>query len=511
MTQVLFKNGQYDGSVKNENEPVPNGSGQITYKTPKSVITYNGEWSNGLSHGKGVSKTSQGTYDGQWMRNHMHGEATCTFQNGDVYSGQWRLSKMHGQGKYTWSDSGDLYEGDFCCGKRHGYGVYTQKKSMTRYEGYWLNDERHGPGREVYSSQNKFEGTWKNGKRCGTCYYFIHRDNIRDEKKQNYLQSIQQNYAVYEREYENGTKISEKEIVLSLDYDHVPSIDMNANSLIRVEKDFTSMNMNNVFLRHVIYGLDGNSLGSGLPCGLSSIERVLMKKNKLAELKLMRERRNKMKGKLEELNQMRSTILEKALKLEDIKRDGSKQDMATALRDLCNTEPPGDGMMEDIFRMKLSVQIQKLNEQMAALDKSIEEEQEKDGNEKDGPESSTEWKDNYEKELKDLEDFVTNENKSVEEKQITEDAVVVVWEMSDAFNELVNVICDFLNFAVCHARSQFTPSEAKGRDLLADMNQKIQEVQQLSKTQTFTHVYPDIIQQRMKSYMDASQIQLSEL
>jgi DNA polymerase II small subunit/DNA polymerase delta subunit B len=47
---------------------------------------------------------------------------------------------------------------------------------------------------------------------------------------------------------------------------------------------------------------------------------------------------------------------------------GYKEDMRGALIDICGVEAPNDSMTEDIFRMKLEVQISEMKEQIQTLD-----------------------------------------------------------------------------------------------------------------------------------------------
>lgn len=59
---------------------------------------YEGEWKNGLKHGKGVENTAEGRYEGEWKDGMRHGKGTEISACGAIYEGQWKENKKHGPG-----------------------------------------------------------------------------------------------------------------------------------------------------------------------------------------------------------------------------------------------------------------------------------------------------------------------------------------------------------------------------------------------------------------------------
>eukprot|EP00913_Durusdinium_trenchii_P025110 g23570.t1 len=63
------------------------------------------------------------------------------FPDGSRYEGQWKDGLKHGKGRFTYPD-GDVYDGVWQDGKAHGHGTYTSKQS--KYVGDWQSDLKHG-------------------------------------------------------------------------------------------------------------------------------------------------------------------------------------------------------------------------------------------------------------------------------------------------------------------------------------------------------------------------------
>ena len=59
--------------------------------------------------------------------------------------------------------SGDKYEGEFKEGKKHGFGTYTFHEG-SKYEGEYKDGEYHGQGTFTFTDGSKYEGEWKDGK-----------------------------------------------------------------------------------------------------------------------------------------------------------------------------------------------------------------------------------------------------------------------------------------------------------------------------------------------------------
>lgn len=80
---------------------MPDGNGKKTYFDGNY---YEGEWKNGLRHGKGVETYygMKGRYTGEWKEDMKEGSGEEVYKNGDTYEGGFKAGKKHGQGKYVW-------------------------------------------------------------------------------------------------------------------------------------------------------------------------------------------------------------------------------------------------------------------------------------------------------------------------------------------------------------------------------------------------------------------------
>ncbi len=144
-----------------------------------------GEWLNGLLHGRGTYIHANGEkYIGEFQDGKYHGRGTYTYANGDKYLGEFKYDKRYGQGTYTHANgdqyvgkfkdkreglgtytrtNGDKYVGEYKDGKFHGQGTYTLAQGGG-YTGQWLDDKPHGKGRETYADGRlPNEGIFENG------------------------------------------------------------------------------------------------------------------------------------------------------------------------------------------------------------------------------------------------------------------------------------------------------------------------------------------------------------
>ncbi|KAG7386406.1 Vacuolar protein sorting-associated protein 8 [Phytophthora pseudosyringae] len=129
--------------------------GRGTWQT-RSGDQYDGDLKQGLYDGKGVCVygASGDVYDGEFVRGLRHGRGERRFRNGSIYSGSFRLDNFHGFGRMSYGPGGihGTYVGEFVDGRRHGQGVRTyggdeaNKTGRRRYEGAWEDDEPHGTG-----------------------------------------------------------------------------------------------------------------------------------------------------------------------------------------------------------------------------------------------------------------------------------------------------------------------------------------------------------------------------
>lgn len=183
----------YDGEFE---QGLPHGRGRYTFR---DGATYDGEFRDGRRDGTGTFRSAHDeTYAGEWAADERHGSCTERYADGSIkYVGAYRRNQRHGYGELTLPDGGTyrgdfafntyhghgmhhaadggIYEGRFCVGRRHGYGrefVRTGSTSYsTFYTGRWADDERHGHGVELARWSETFAvryvGAWRDGRRCG--------------------------------------------------------------------------------------------------------------------------------------------------------------------------------------------------------------------------------------------------------------------------------------------------------------------------------------------------------
>ena len=125
---------------------------------------YEGEYRDGLRHGKGVYTWPDGTrYVGDWHDDKRHGKGVRTWEDGEHYKGEYRDGLRHGKGVYTWPD-GTRYVGEWSNNHRNGQGIMFYPKGE-RHEGYWRNGQRHGKGVYTCLDGRRYAGEWRNNHR----------------------------------------------------------------------------------------------------------------------------------------------------------------------------------------------------------------------------------------------------------------------------------------------------------------------------------------------------------
>lgn len=103
--------------------------------------------------GRSVGKTHSAdadtidTYSGDFRRTARHGYGWISrvglFGPEMTYEGEWHQGLEHGRGRAAWSD-GSAYEGDWVCGRRHGRGIDIASDGAVR-DGLWCDDRFIGP------------------------------------------------------------------------------------------------------------------------------------------------------------------------------------------------------------------------------------------------------------------------------------------------------------------------------------------------------------------------------
>lgn len=114
-------------------------------------------------------------------------------QNRVIYEGDLEKGLYHGKGNLTNHLRGYIYEGEFVEGKKKGQGVLYKFSSNTKekeiiYKGAFENDSYSGQGtlyeksltycKEAKEISQRYEGTFKNGKKDGEGKYFYSNGEI---------------------------------------------------------------------------------------------------------------------------------------------------------------------------------------------------------------------------------------------------------------------------------------------------------------------------------------------
>lgn len=96
--------------------------------------------------GPGTAKFKNGNeYEGEFQNGMLHGKGYFLWSNGVKYNGDFEFNRITGKGKYEWPD-GSWFEGDVVDGLRWGNGNYHGPEEEIIYEGEWEKGLRHGKG-----------------------------------------------------------------------------------------------------------------------------------------------------------------------------------------------------------------------------------------------------------------------------------------------------------------------------------------------------------------------------
>lgn len=102
--------------------------------------SYNGGYSKGLKHGKGIYKWGHGdTFEGEYYLDKRK-NGKYVHANGDVYIGEFKNSARWGKGTFYWTKLGEKFVGDWVDDKRTGQGVYTWSNGRS-FKGPFIADE----------------------------------------------------------------------------------------------------------------------------------------------------------------------------------------------------------------------------------------------------------------------------------------------------------------------------------------------------------------------------------
>ncbi len=140
-----------------------NGYGKYLYANGNR---YQGEFSDGKPHGKGILFCANGNkYLGQWEMSWRQGDGKFVFREGHEYMGGFHRNNFHGQGTMAYAN-GDRYEGNWRANLPNGQGIYFFKKGG-RYEGGFQDGSFHGKGNMHYRDGSIFSGNWYRSKKHG--------------------------------------------------------------------------------------------------------------------------------------------------------------------------------------------------------------------------------------------------------------------------------------------------------------------------------------------------------
>lgn len=106
------------------------------------------------------------TYNGQYYQGMRHGKGEQVWEDGSYYNGFWYNDECHGKGIRCYS-SGDFYKGDWKEGASDGTGEYFNKEKEITYLGEWKDGKQNGVGKEIYQDGSVYEGEFKNSQKDG--------------------------------------------------------------------------------------------------------------------------------------------------------------------------------------------------------------------------------------------------------------------------------------------------------------------------------------------------------
>mmetsp|Transcript_19379 Transcript_19379/g.33030 ORF Transcript_19379/g.33030 Transcript_19379/m.33030 type:complete len:268 (+) Transcript_19379:48-851(+) len=170
----IWKNGTiiYEGELADNGEP--HGRGRWTY----SNGFYEGEWKNGLRHGEGMYKWTDGSsYSGQWKDDKKHGVGVKKWPDGSSYDGEWRENKKHGKGTKRHANGDVWYTGDYRDGRPDGVGTLNYTNGDV-YTGQWRANKKHGRGLMTYANEEIYEGEWRVGVRHGSGSFMLTNGDV---------------------------------------------------------------------------------------------------------------------------------------------------------------------------------------------------------------------------------------------------------------------------------------------------------------------------------------------
>ena len=97
----------------------------------------------GQRHGKGRLMTPLYVYEGDWVNGLKHGKGVARYKDGTEYNGEWQNDVKHGAGEII---------------ERVLYGIFLE-----RYKGSFADDMKDGSGRQELKSGKVYYGEFRRG------------------------------------------------------------------------------------------------------------------------------------------------------------------------------------------------------------------------------------------------------------------------------------------------------------------------------------------------------------
>ena len=201
----------YNGQVLVPGTTIRHGHGEYTYQN--KCFKYEGQYSNGVKHGKGIMHLPNGSsYEGDISKNVIDGFGKYRFGDHLSYEGNFKLGKRSGKGVMTCvlypndiiEISSDDWINDIISGKGtitcksksyqykgfietfqranffhklyivpHGTGVILNNDEKEKYVGYFEHGMKSGKGNEYYDNGNKkYSGNFQFDRYSGYGEYY---------------------------------------------------------------------------------------------------------------------------------------------------------------------------------------------------------------------------------------------------------------------------------------------------------------------------------------------------
>ncbi len=150
-----FRDGsKHTGQYNSDRE---NGPGVLVRADGRQM---QGTFIDGLLQGPGVLKDRSGNYEGEFKDGLRHGRGIFRYIRGDLYRGDWVSDRRHGNGTMNFS-TGEEYVGSWIKGEMEGAGQLTNTRGLSVYRGQFKRSQRDGDGLQRSVGGHWEKGLWK--------------------------------------------------------------------------------------------------------------------------------------------------------------------------------------------------------------------------------------------------------------------------------------------------------------------------------------------------------------